>query len=1460
MRKKYINIVFLLLAARIAVGQPPRRGAGDYIESMSYNKNERNVERVLQYSPEGEDFVCINGKNRFTRALYGSHTAFRIETSDRPVFAAYDKNDSKNISFKITTGVEFLALDSADYCLSRYKAGRRDYELKDPAWGKGVLQISVLAFFDREGAIWKIDASRMPENARLRCSISEVKAGKLNRNGDMGADPPDCFEAPEHPKSLKSFDISLNRQTVYLVLENHDLLQTNEAEGYNLYNQTESARLQLASRIRFKTPDPYVNTLGGTIVMAADAIWDGEVWLHGAVGWRMPLTGWRAAYAGDFLGWHDRARIHFDAYAQSQVTDVPNTILHPAQDSALHLSRALKQWGTPMYSNGYIGRNPHRNDQMHHYNMNLAYIDELLWHFNWTGDMDYVRKMFPTLKLHLEWEKRNFDPDNDGLYDAYACIWASDALQYSSGGVTYSSAYNYRANQLTAEIAAKIGENPEPFRAEAEKILKAVNNRLWLKNKGWWAEFQDFMGNKLVHPSAGVWTVYHAIDSKIHTPFQSYQATRYIDREIPHIPVTAKGLDDKNYRNNHNKGYQTISTTNWLPYSWSVNNVAFAEVAHTSLAYWQAGRANEAFLLFKSSVLDGMYLGNSPGNIGQISFYDAARGECYRDFGDPVGVYSRALVQGLFGISPDAMNDRLVIRPGFPSDWEFASMVSPDIDFNFKRTGTKDIYTIDSKFTKQLNLELQVNASKEDIELLTVNGKPAQWSFAENVGAPLINIVCGKAVKYEVTIAWKKAGLQKPVWRPSGFQNEEWNLTSVAKITEVYDPQQVLKSSQSDENHLSGILAGESGYRTLFVQLEQGRMKWWQPIDIEIKKQKNNRLELPNINEQGKVFETVNMDNYFNATVSQIFKNEYLTPRSPYTTMQIPVQGVGEWCHPLLTADIDDSGLRKAVKNGVFGTPFGVPFRTTETGNNIAFTTLWDNYPEKIQIPLSGKALHAWFLLAGTTNHIQCHITNGIVTVYYKDGSSDFLELINPETWAPIEQDFYIDGQAFRVFRPRPYRLAFKTGIVSCDMETAAKIKPDEVYGRYIDGGAGIILDIPLKPEKELDRVEVKTIANEVVVGLMGVTLQRSATSAKTAILFAESEMKRFPEAWQSDYGKRLYFGYSQGLICLAMLKMWKQTGDRKYLDYVVEWADSLISEKGEIHLYKMESYNIDYINSGKVLFDVYRETGNEKYKLAINKLVSQMKVHPRTSEGVFWHKLIYRHQIWLDGLYMGSPFLAEYAVTFNHPEWIDDVVNQFIICAKYTYDSRTGLYYHAWDESREQRWADKTTGQSPNFWGRSIGWWMMALVDVLDFVPMDHPQRPELLKILNGLAETLPKYQDKTGLWYQIVDKGNKKGNYLEASVSSMFMYAFAKAVNKGYIDVKYRKIAENVYDGLMKNLIVENADGTLTLTRCCAVAGLGGNPYRDGSFDYYINEQVRDNDAKATGPFIMGCLELGK
>ncbi|MFP9112710.1 DUF4450 domain-containing protein [Flavobacterium sp. RHBU_3] len=1018
-----------------------KTSAGDFIENTSYNKHNRNEKRVLQYTPEGEDFVCINGNNRFTRALYGSHTEFRIETSDRPVFAIYSKKDKKHIAFKIKLGNNTIAIDSV-HCKSVYKPGRRDYELNDTRFGNEGFAVSAQAFYDTEGGIWKFSfpKSMVGKNIKLLCFTSEIKLTKLNRNGDMGADPPDAFEMPEHPQQLKTLETAI-QPTVYMVYENGELKQVDNTIGEKLFNTADAARIKLSRTLKITTPDPYMNPLGATISMAADGIWDEQVWLHGAIGWRMQLNGWRAAYTGDALGWHNRARTHFDNYAASQVTDVEPIYAHPQQDTVLDLTRALKKWGTPMYSNGYICRNPNNNTQMHHYDMNLVYIDELLWHLKWTGDLAYAKKIFPVIQRSLAWEKRNFDPDGDGLYEAYAATWASDGVMYNSGGTTVGSAYNYRANATAAEIATLIGENPAPYRNEADKILKAINEKLWLENQGWWAEYVDFMGNKMVHPYAGVWSIYTAIDSGIHNPFKAYSATSYVDQYIPHIPIKADNLDGE---------YNAIATSSWMPYCWSTNNVAFAETGHTALAYWQAGRANEAYNLFKGAVLDGMYLGNSPGNIGQISYYDAARGESYRDFGDPIGVYSRAVVQGLFGIAPNLLHNEITVQPGFPGDWKFAEIQHPDMGYSFKREGDKDVYVFSNNFGKALKLHLQVKALNDAIEWIKVNGKKTKWLLKDGIEAPLIEITFDFTQKCTVEIVWSG----KKIW----LENRN--------IKHDFDQ---------------------------FEKREQGQMSWWVPMENYHKLEPEpfpSEYDSASLNKSVKhEYVPVNIDSALNASVTDIFKNRYLTPRSPYTTMQTPVQGVGEWCHPKLTYKIDDTGLRNAIKNEVLETPFGVPFRMPKGKNNIAFTTLWDNYPDSLSVPLSGKAQHAYLLMAGTTNPMQYGVTNGLITITYTNGTKTVLELTNPDTWCPIEQDFHTDGLAFKLNAPRPYRVAFKTGIISRDMETAAGIKPTDVYARTIDGGAGIILDIPMDKHRELKSIQWKAVANEVIIGLMAVTL-----------------------------------------------------------------------------------------------------------------------------------------------------------------------------------------------------------------------------------------------------------------------------------------------------------------------------------------------------------------------------------
>jgi unsaturated rhamnogalacturonyl hydrolase len=366
-------------------------------------------------------------------------------------------------------------------------------------------------------------------------------------------------------------------------------------------------------------------------------------------------------------------------------------------------------------------------------------------------------------------------------------------------------------------------------------------------------------------------------------------------------------------------------------------------------------------------------------------------------------------------------------------------------------------------------------------------------------------------------------------------------------------------------------------------------------------------------------------------------------------------------------------------------------------------------------------------------------------------------------------------------------------------------------------------------------------------------------SSPPWSVRMAESEMVRCPSLWMVDFVTEKKWNYTQGLVGLAFLRLYDATGEEKYFEYTKGFADSLIDENGVIYKYKKDNYNLDQINPGKMLFILYDHTGDQRYEKAIKTLMEQLASQPRTAEGGFWHKKVYPDQMWLDGLYMSAPFYAEYAARYNHPEYFEDVINQFLIVARHTYDPATGLYRHAFDASKKMAWADSITGQAPHAWGRAMGWFSMAIVDVLDFIPQDQPGRHDLVNILQKMTESLEKIQDqKTGGWYQVLDCSGDPGNYIETSCTAMFAYSIFKGVRKGYLDKKHLDTARKAYNGLINNFIKVDESGLVTMTRICGVAGLGGDPYRDGSYEYYINEVVRNNDPKGVGPFIMASLEF--
>jgi hypothetical protein len=1052
-----------------------------------------NIERPLRYSPDGPDFVIENGREFFNRPLYGGNTAFRVDAGDRPEFSLYLPGRGGNLRFGLRTAGGAKWMPEAAFIRARYRPGEMLYDIRDPLLGAGVLQLAAVALPQTEGLVVRVQATGISSGVELIAAYGGVNGQRGRRDGDIGTERMPIGEyfqlQPEfcrdnrieisgsgftlHSKAATLaglFPVSagltlgdanqwdrcadllegagsasipvvvarmpLNTEKAFFLavqriddggkmagdLAVYREVKTDRPEAPSarfrplaprysageitaVFQAAEDYFARLRARVSAETPDPWLDAAVGALDVAADAVWDDSqrAIMHGAVAWRTPLLGWRGPYLLDALGWPDRARIHFSSWAARQNTSpVPSRI--PPADANLARNEAA------LHSNGDLSNS--------HYDMNLVYIDALFRHLRWSGDLAFAREVWPVIVRHLAWERRlfrrEFGPEGLPLYEAYAAIWASDDLQYNGGGTAHASAYNYFHNKMAARVARLIGEDAAPFEREAGLIARAMRQYLWVPEAGTFAEFKDFLGAQLVHPAAALWTVYHSIDSEVATPHEAREMVHYVETRLPRLPVRGPDVP---------AGLSVYATTDWMPYAWSVNNVVFAENVHLALACWQAGCADDAFTLLKSSLLGSMYLGVCPGNVGSMNYLDVYRRESQRDFADGCGVFSRALIEGLFGLRPDLLAGELQVAPGFPADWTHAKLHHPQADLEFKRDGRVDEYVVRARFGRDLVLRFSVPIRAASVGA-TLNGRPVA-ALAQDDRLEIRSTIQDEA---RIIITW---------------QGE-------ARAAVRAGPGPAPSPDEPAQRTPRSVGASPSG-----------------------------------------PFEPVPLTPQFNDRVTEIFRvGKYRSPRSPFASLAQPDQGIGGWAGEVNAgAAIDDTGLRAAAaRNGRFTLPDGVPFVTPgpDGSPNIAFTSQWDNYPREIRVPLAGRARRVLLLMAGSTNWMQSRLDNGEVVVTYADGTTSRLALRNPETWWPIEQDYFTDDFQFRLDAPLPVRVDLKTGRVRV-------LDPASFRGRggAVPGGAATILDLVLDPQKELRSLTVRALANEVVIGLMAATLQR---------------------------------------------------------------------------------------------------------------------------------------------------------------------------------------------------------------------------------------------------------------------------------------------------------------------------------------------------------------------------------
>ena len=1052
-----------------------------------------SIARPLRYHPDHGDFVIHNGAEFFNRSLYGGHTAFRVDGGDKPEFLLYLPGRGGNLRLGIRTAAGVMWLKDAQDITTRYRPGELIYDIRDPAFG--ALTLDAVAPADTEGLIVRIVAAHVTRGARLVWAFGGVTGVRGARDGDIGTEkvpisqyfqfqpsfadgntialtqggftlrssastlsatasqetkvyvadggnwgkPDALFTASSgsnlHPVAAGEAPLREGRP-LWLAVQKTAGPTRGDLDTYREVGATtktappaplrpaftraqvpaEFAAAQshfraIRDRVRIDTPDPYFDAAVGALNVVADALWDDDqhAIMHGAIAWRTKLLGWRGPYALDDLGWHDRARENFDTWLPKQNT-APITALPPA-DSKSNLAR------------NEAGLHSHGDLSNSHYDMNLVFIDAVLRHLLWTGDTAYARQVWPQVKQHLAWEqrlfRREFGPDHLPLYEAYADIWASDDLYYSGGGTAVASAYMAYAERMAAELAPLAGEDPAPYRHEAELIDRAMHQLLWLPEGGF-AESKDLLGLQRVHPDYALWSFYHPVDEAAATPDEAWRMGEALTRHLRPIPVTGPGVPK-------DRPYHVLSESDWMPYTWSINNVVMDENLHTALALWQGGHAEDAYVLAKGAILASQYMGISPGNVGTMNDLDVYRREAQRDFADSAGTLSRAVVEGLFGVRPDALGGTLTIAPGLPLDWTHARLHHPDIGITFTRSGRDETWTISQSGRRFRTLVLRLPMPYARVAAVTDAGHAAKW-VTDPTGTPHLVITLPAGASNTVRIRWQGKAV-------------------TPAVTTDQPP-----LAPADDH-------------------AEAPFDWHTPVAIA---------------------EPVNLTPWFNDKVSAIFApGKYQSPRSPYVSLALPAQGIGAWAGHLDTLPaIDDSGLRQvaAAHDGRLLMPNGLPFATPGApgARNIAFTSRWDNYPHALTVPIDGQARTLALLMAGSTNAMQSHIDNGEVVVTYTDGTTQRLALRNPETWWPIDQDYFIDDYQFPDDAPLPPRVDLKSGRVRLLDATTFKGQ-----GGDIPGGAATVLTLTLDPSKPLTSLTIRTLSNDVVIGLMAATLVR---------------------------------------------------------------------------------------------------------------------------------------------------------------------------------------------------------------------------------------------------------------------------------------------------------------------------------------------------------------------------------
>ncbi len=790
--------------------------------------------------------------------------------------------------------------------------------------------------------------------------------------------------------------------------------------------------------INLKTPELPLDLTIAPTVIALDASWHRNSFHHGAFGYHAPFLGWRNWYAPTALGWRDRVEKTMSTHLEQMVkNDGEEKVWFDGKGAREGDPNDPSPYHNIINSSGFLPYFLGVKDA--YYNMQECAFDMMLYYIEWTGNLAFAEKYYDEFCAMLDWEERIFDPDGDGLYQNFLNTWISDGHSYNGAGCAQSSAYNYRANRIMEVIARKLGKPSDVFAKRAEKIQKAVQEKLWMADRGIIAESLDTIGYCLIHPSPELSTLYLAIDCDIVNNFQAYTMLKFTENYIKSIVTPVSGG-------------RLSYCSDWRPKKYSTYGIFPSENAHLALMYYKLGLKEEGKKIL-DGIVDCYFAGKNPGMAAHVQSARCTADLADLDFTDVSSTYLRLVVEGLFGIRFNALENSILIAPGFPEDWENADLALSDISLHYSRLGTQETYEIYCESDAKKILRIPMRSGSVDAVLL--DGVPVSYSVKAGQNNSFLMVETEKSGRFNLQVMHgitKKPQLSYAKVVLAG--NRVLFKVTDGEAVEVLDIAECLTDVAMVSGKIYANAKNLAGHHTLFIRVKQGEFDAWMAADYEIQEEATPQKPFTD-----KPFETLDISAFFNCNMMDVHNQQYLSPRPKGYSIGVYANGryAWEWNHgghnQLV---IDDNSLRQA--GGKVETKSGIPFTTPEKGENLACVSVWDNFPTHMTIPIGGKGQELAILFVSTTNAMQTGVENARITVLYADGGEESVSLVYPKN---------IDDW----------------------LVPALQTENESFY--FNDYNHATVQRIHLDSNRELAGVKIEAVANEVIMGVMGVSISR---------------------------------------------------------------------------------------------------------------------------------------------------------------------------------------------------------------------------------------------------------------------------------------------------------------------------------------------------------------------------------